>query len=160
MEKSLYEILEIDVDSNDVRIKQAYKKKLLDLHPDKNSESINEAYRINEIQTAYRVLIDPIKRLKYDEELENKCKIQGFYNNGDGLDEYSLDNFHYHEDRHIFTMDCPRCQIGNGFQILEHLLEEYAVKRENGGFNVLLQCTSCSLWLKINFNIVEESDSP
>jgi DnaJ family protein A protein 5 len=49
------------------RIKKAYRKKALELHPDRNYGNVEEATRLfAEIQSAYEVLADPQERAWYD----------------------------------------------------------------------------------------------
>lgn len=53
------------------RIKKAYRKKALELHPDRNYGNVDEATRLfAEIQSAYEVLADPQERAWYDSHSE------------------------------------------------------------------------------------------
>jgi DnaJ family protein A protein 5 len=53
------------------RIKKAYRKKALELHPDRNYGNVEEATRLfAEIQSAYEVLADPQERAWYDSHSE------------------------------------------------------------------------------------------
>ena len=50
-----------------IRIKKAYRKKALELHPDRNLGNIEDATRLfAEVQSAYEVLSDPQERAWYD----------------------------------------------------------------------------------------------
>lgn len=164
MNKSHYEVLSVEAGASLFQIKRAYRERLLDTHPDKKngqqarSQAQTQA-SIEQIQQAYRVLADPTTREQYDRELAESYKKQGFHNTGDGLDEYSLDEFTYDSDTAEFSLTCPRCQTARGFTTDEETLEEHAMERDHGGLQVLLQCSSCSLWLKVNFDIVEEYES-
>lgn len=53
------------------RIKKAYRRKALELHPDRNYGNVEEATRLfAEIQSAYEVLADPQERAWYDSHSE------------------------------------------------------------------------------------------
>lgn len=61
-----YAVLGIDSDASDATIKNAYRKKASEFHPDKNSAPDAPA-KFREIQEAYDLLSDPVKRRDYDE---------------------------------------------------------------------------------------------
>ncbi|GAM87491.1 hypothetical protein ANO11243_055160 [Dothideomycetidae sp. 11243] len=64
---SYYELLSIDRNATDDDIKKAYRRKALELHPDRNFGNVDEATRLfAEIQSAYQVLSDPQERAWYD----------------------------------------------------------------------------------------------
>ncbi|AET37365.1 diphthamide biosynthesis protein 4 Ecym_1110 [Eremothecium cymbalariae DBVPG len=153
MNVSHYSVLGIDSDADSDTIKKAYRRRLLETHPDKKQIS-NESLSVDQLQKAYRVLIDKELRAKYDSELSEGFKKQGFYITGEGLDEYSLDQFEFHEKDRTFTMNCPRCTVNEGFEFNEVMLEGHAVGKQEGGMHVVVQCNSCSLWINVNFDIV------
>ncbi|CCD24364.1 Jjj3p NDAI_0D00500 [Naumovozyma dairenensis CBS 421] len=172
-----YEVLNINSDATLQEIKKAYKQKLLNIHPDKSSTQIlpisittNDltSVSINQIQQAYKILSNESTREQYDEELLETFKKLGYHNHGDGLDEFSLDDFTFDETTCNYNMNCPRCKTLNGFQFNEDSLDEFANTNintntnTNGGssaFQVLAQCNSCSLWLKVNFAIASEDEN-
>lgn len=61
-----YALLGIDSDASVTAIKNAYRKKASEFHPDKNS-SPDAPARFREVQEAYDLLSDTSKRLAYDE---------------------------------------------------------------------------------------------
>lgn len=62
-----YELLGVDRTADDLEIRRAYKKKALELHPDRNFNDEERATkRFAEVQTAYEVLSDPQERAWYD----------------------------------------------------------------------------------------------
>lgn len=64
---SYYELLSIERQATDDEIKRAYRRKALELHPDRNHGREEEATRLfAEIQAAYEVLSDPQERAWYD----------------------------------------------------------------------------------------------
>ncbi|WEW60360.1 hypothetical protein PRK78_005845 [Emydomyces testavorans] len=66
-QKDLYEILGIEPLATTEEIKKAYRKKALELHPDKNYGNVEAATALfAEAQAAYEVLSDPQERAWYD----------------------------------------------------------------------------------------------
>ncbi|KAI1370273.1 DnaJ-domain-containing protein [Hypoxylon crocopeplum] len=62
-----YELLGVDRQAADDKIKKAYRKKALELHPDRNFGDVeNATQRFAEVQAAYEVLSDPQERAWYD----------------------------------------------------------------------------------------------
>ncbi|PHJ15029.1 hypothetical protein CSUI_011159, partial [Cystoisospora suis] len=62
-----YELLEIERSSSLNEIKKAFRKKALQLHPDKNSDRVEEATRLfQQLQEAYECLSNPQERAWYD----------------------------------------------------------------------------------------------
>lgn len=62
-----YEVLEVDRSAADAEIRKAYKKKALELHPDRNFNDVeNATKKFAEVQTAYEILSDPQERAWYD----------------------------------------------------------------------------------------------
>lgn len=72
-----YDILGVDKNINNEELKNNYKKKLLEFHPDKNIDlNTNEEYC--HITQAYQILSNPILREKYNLELELDNSIKEF----------------------------------------------------------------------------------
>ncbi|PYH41159.1 putative C2H2 finger domain protein [Aspergillus saccharolyticus JOP 1030-1] len=66
-----YELLQVARDASGEEIKKAYRKKALELHPDKNFGNIENATKLfAEVQAAYEVLSDPQERAWYDSHRE------------------------------------------------------------------------------------------
>ncbi|KAH9904603.1 DnaJ-domain-containing protein [Xylariomycetidae sp. FL2044] len=62
-----YDLLDLDPQATDDQIKRAYRKKALELHPDRNLGDVeNATQRFAEVQSAYEVLSDPQERAWYD----------------------------------------------------------------------------------------------
>ena len=67
MEKrDYYQILGIGRNADEVEIRKAYKRLALKYHPDRNPNDPKANEKMKEINEAYAVLIDPVKREKYD----------------------------------------------------------------------------------------------
>ncbi|KAI9670109.1 MAG: hypothetical protein M1829_004837 [Trizodia sp. TS-e1964] len=62
-----YELLSVDRHASDDEIKKAYRKKALELHPDRNFGNIENTTKLfAEVQSAYEILSDPQERAWYD----------------------------------------------------------------------------------------------
>ncbi|XVF64872.1 hypothetical protein PTKIN_Ptkin09bG0201600 [Pterospermum kingtungense] len=67
--KDYYKILEVDYDATDDAIRSNYIRLALKWHPDKQKEDGNSTTsRFQEINEAYQVLSDPVKRREYDKK--------------------------------------------------------------------------------------------
>jgi curved DNA-binding protein len=65
--KDYYKILGVDRNANEDEIKRAYRQLALKYHPDKNPGDKRAEERFKEINEAYDVLGDSVKRSKYDQ---------------------------------------------------------------------------------------------
>lgn len=156
MEKSYYEILGVDITSTDDVIKLAYKRRLLETHPDKKTHK--NAYNpntneVNLIKDAYRVLSDSELRTEYNEQLDRKTKTQGLIVNGEGLDIHGLEEFE--EIDGDFYKSCPRCTSNKAMKLTEEDLINGTTDGD-GNYEVIVQCSDCSLWIKVQY--AEEVD--
>ncbi|XWS25356.1 hypothetical protein CRYUN_Cryun27aG0062000 [Craigia yunnanensis] len=67
--KDYYKILEVGYDSTEDVIRSNYIRLALKWHPDKQKDDGNRAtLRFQEINEAYQVLSDPVKRREYDKK--------------------------------------------------------------------------------------------
>lgn len=170
-QKTYYEILNVKPDVATVALRQIYKKLLLSTHPDKqvdqneigkdnNEPNTNKQnITIDEITRAYKVLSDAKLRVEYDNKLLEQGKKNGLYKFGEGIDEFSLDSFEFDETTEEYIRNCPRCHDQDGFKLTDTLLEDYGVEcegRDDGMLQVIIQCSACSLWIKIHFFAEED----
>lgn len=160
IKKTYYEVLGLESSANDSEIRLAYRSSLLNTHPDKVGNRTNdEGIDITLIKEAYETLIDPKNREKYDSSLKISMQRQGFNINGDGLDSYFLEEFEIVEDGNDvkFYRDCPRCEFPRSIYFSEDDLVENGTEDGEGGFDIVVQCDSCSLWIRIKY--YEDNDS-
>lgn len=69
--ENLYQVLNIENDSNQNKIKQAFRKLSLQYHPDKDKNpEVRDKYKA--ILNAYEILIDPVRKEIYDNQINNK----------------------------------------------------------------------------------------
>ena len=61
-----YAVRGIDSDASNAAIKNAYRKKASEFHPDRNAAP-DAPVKFREIQEAYDLLSDPVKRRDYDD---------------------------------------------------------------------------------------------
>lgn len=66
--KNYYELLEININASDEVIKSAYRALVKKYHPD-NCNGESKEKELSEINEAYEILSDPIKRKEYDSKL-------------------------------------------------------------------------------------------
>ncbi|KAK6197064.1 Diphthamide biosynthesis protein 4 [Scheffersomyces amazonensis] len=163
IQKSYYDILGILPTADEITIKLAYREKLLSTHPDKNTSSISNYINndeINSIKDAYKTLIDPTTRKLYDETLVKSIQRHGFNVTGEGLDNYDLNDFEVKEDNNsiIWYKDCPRCHAIRSISLTEDDLENQGTDDGMGGFDIIVQCSSCSLWIKVKYYEEDEEN--
>lgn len=69
-----YETLDIERDATQEEIREAYKTKILEVHPDKKKHNNNNdsIHTLDEVREAYKTLSNAKKREEYDNTLENE----------------------------------------------------------------------------------------
>eukprot|EP00252_Welwitschia_mirabilis_P000324 TRINITY_DN1035_c0_g1_i1.p1 TRINITY_DN1035_c0_g1~~TRINITY_DN1035_c0_g1_i1.p1 ORF type:complete len:125 (-),score=8.81 TRINITY_DN1035_c0_g1_i1:568-942(-) len=74
--KDYYRILEVDYDASLEAIRANYLRLALKWHPDKQQGQGGATVKFQEINEAYKVLSDPVKRREYD--LNGICDVQDY----------------------------------------------------------------------------------
>ncbi|GKV09457.1 hypothetical protein SLEP1_g20956 [Rubroshorea leprosula] len=82
--KDYYKILEVDYDATEDAIRTNYIRLALKWHPDKQKGEDSATSRFQEINEAYQVLSDPVKRSEYDK----KGMMYGYDNIVEYLNRY------------------------------------------------------------------------
>jgi diphthamide biosynthesis protein 4 len=132
-------------------VKQAYRRALLQHHPDKTATNAKASgVTVDDIALAYKTLADAGLRGEYD------AWLQSLVNNGDsstprprhtGLETIDLDDLDYDATAEIWSRGC-RCGDAKGFTLSERGLEEQADEGE-----IIVGCKGCSLWLRVLFGV-------
>lgn len=151
--RSYYEVLDVSPDASVEDVKVAYKKKLLETHPDKGGRGTDS---IDLIKKAYDVLSVPDRAKAYWEELQESYKKQGFSVTGAGLDVYTLELFLEEEtaDGLWWSRACPRCTSEGAMLLSEEDLEN-GTPDGMGGLQIMVSCGSCSLWITVVYEEAE-----
>ncbi|RXW17432.1 hypothetical protein EST38_g8422 [Candolleomyces aberdarensis] len=69
---SPYELLNVSIEATDQEIKSAYRQRSLKVHPDRNPNNPDAARKFHELNQAYELLLDPLRRLALDAKLRVK----------------------------------------------------------------------------------------
>ncbi|KAF5391676.1 hypothetical protein D9757_002351 [Collybiopsis confluens] len=67
-----YELLDVKVESTDQELRTAYRQRSLKVHPDRNPNNPDAARKFHELNQAYELLLDPLRRLALDAKLRLK----------------------------------------------------------------------------------------
>ncbi|KAF8645670.1 hypothetical protein AX16_007653 [Volvariella volvacea WC 439] len=67
-----YELLDVKTEATDAEIRKAYRQKSLKVHPDRNPNNPDAARKFHELNQAYELLLDPLRRLALDAKLRAK----------------------------------------------------------------------------------------
>lgn len=159
-----YEILECSRLSTQEQIKQNYHRLLLIYHPDKILDDENNGDKFIKIQTAYKLLSNPVERKTYDsilKQIDLKKKGEEFENCDNTIENLFVlslkTDFEYDSNLMEYSRSC-RCGSFyrlNQKQINEILLNQSNYSKSNSSsltvdsFILCLECDSCSLVINI-----------
>ena len=150
-------------------VKRAYRRALLQNHPDKASasaensgaltaETTSRNFSIDQITTAFTVLSSPSQRAAYNAALrlqQHDGDVPGLSTKFQtGVEIVDLDDLPFSETDACWHRAC-RCGNDRGYLFHEQDLEEAGDEGE-----LMVGCMDCSLWLKVHFAVVEDEDEP
>jgi len=85
-ESNYYDLLEVFRDADPGEIKKAFRKKVIEVHPDTGGQTADSGREFIHLKAAYQILSDPFLRQQYDENLhdvnlwkEKAHHIHGFH---------------------------------------------------------------------------------
>lgn len=64
-----YELLDVELETSEADIRKAYRSRSLKVHPDRNPNDPNAAKKFHQLNQAYELLLDPLRRLALDAKL-------------------------------------------------------------------------------------------
>ena len=70
-ESNYYELLEVFRDADPDEIKKAFRKKVIEVHPDTGGQTADSGREFIHLKAAYQILSDPFLRQQYDENLHD-----------------------------------------------------------------------------------------
>ncbi|KAF9051567.1 DnaJ domain-containing protein [Panaeolus papilionaceus] len=82
-EQNPYELLGVKLEATDQEIKTAYRQRSLKVHPDRNPNNPDAARKFHELNQAYELLLDPLRRLALDAKQRVKQARAERYKNYD-----------------------------------------------------------------------------
>ena len=142
------------------QVKAAYRRALLQHHPDKKVQTPpsrptrngeRSPVTVDEIALAYKVLSEPALRAEYNRWLETDDS--GADTNSrvhhTGLETVDLDDLAFDPASSLWSRSC-RCGDERGFIVTEAELEKNV---EDG--ELFVGCKGCSLWLRVLFGVEE-----
>lgn len=134
-------------------LRQAYKRALLQHHPDKHAatgtEKRSHTLTVDQLSEAFRVLSDPDLRSQYDRKLrlERQNGLANVATRHTGMETVDLEELDFNEESSTWVREC-RCGSKPAYIVTEAELEK------NADFGELITgCKGCSLWLKVLFTV-------
>lgn len=141
-------------------IKRAYRRALLQNHPDKATSSQKptvpeRAYSIDQITKAFNILSSPAQRAAYDTSLRLQSNPEG-HGLGTkfqtGVENTDLDDLDFDAQEECWYRSC-RCGNERGYLFQEDDLVEVSDEGE-----LMVGCLDCSLWLRVHFAVIEDEE--
>ncbi|KAK3310013.1 uncharacterized protein B0T15DRAFT_564162 [Chaetomium strumarium] len=157
-------------------VKRAYRRALLNHHPDKTKHqhqhqnqqqgntTVPTSFTVDQISSAYATLSRPGQRKAYDRtlQLQRQAQQQGPSTAGGtpsdfqtGIENVDLDDLASDGEADGTTGWYRACRCGNprGYHFTEADLEDAADLGE-----LMVGCTDCSLWLRVHFAVVDDAE--
>lgn len=139
MKTCYYELLGVEPTASESELKRAYRRKALQLHPDKNPQDVEGANaRFTLVSAAYEVLSDPQERSWYDSHKSQILRDDNDGPSGTGDDSYemvlpsiSVDEILWYFNPTLYTaMDDS---ISGFFNVISRLFERLAAEEVTHG---------------------------
>lgn len=134
-------------------LKSAYRKALLQHHPDRKSEEEKaNLFTVDQVIEAYDTLSNPGSRHRYYEILSQRRSKSGLAKGVErsAVETVDLEDLQYQDSPQGEIWEKP-CRCGSTYQVSEKQLEEAASDGE-----IVVGCRGCSLAIKVVFGAVEE----
>eukprot|EP01122_Echinamoeba_exundans_P001131 TRINITY_DN11080_c0_g1_i1.p1 TRINITY_DN11080_c0_g1~~TRINITY_DN11080_c0_g1_i1.p1 ORF type:complete len:148 (-),score=7.84 TRINITY_DN11080_c0_g1_i1:37-480(-) len=143
--ENYYALLGVPVDADVELITKAYRRRALELHPDKNSPAAPTNTSFQLLSEAYQTLKDEESRRQYDKMQQVALTSQGPARIAAELD---LDEMEELTSNDGFTYWRSSCRCGDYYSITEMQLDE--------GQDTV-QCPSCSLVIRVLYSPLDPS---
>ncbi|CAH0049446.1 unnamed protein product [Clonostachys solani] len=140
-------------------IKRAYRRALLQNHPDKAAQSPASTFHsVDQITAAYTVLSSPRDRAAYDASARlsqhgSQDPTTTSVQFRTGVENVDLDDLPFDEGKDVWYRSC-RCGNDRGYVFGEDDLEEVGDEGE-----LMVGCLDCSLWLNVHFAQVDNDET-
>lgn len=150
---NFYEILQVSPNATKSEIKKAYHKLVIQYHPDKNND-INSSKKFHQIQTAYEILSDDVKRKEYDnmsnaERLHLYDVIKQYFTDIKPQYSYIYDSiidFIYSNKEDEFKKDINNLNITNIFsKAIEKIKTNTIIKEQSKKKNIEVNSNKITL---------------
>ena len=147
--KSYYDVLGISEKASSQEIKAAYRELMKKYHPDKNPDDKEAIKKSQLINQAYAVLVDPIKRVEYDNLQEMQYQESRAY----GQTKYASQNYDQYADNlpNISCEMCGRKDPTLRVTIFVWVISLLFFTSKNGWGHIL--CSRCRIKYSLLFNI-------
>lgn len=159
MKTCYYELLGVQTSASDAELKRAYRRKALELHPDKNSHDIEGAtQRFALVRLAYEVLSDPDDRAWYDSHRSQILRDDepGYDNEDNLVVSISVEEIYkYFNPTYYSKMDNS---IDGFYSIVSRLFELLAAEEVTHGKSQRLANFDSYFDDALNVNVVEKSN--
>ena len=155
---ALYRVLGVSQGVSPNDLKAAYRRELLECHPDKAAAGEEESARerFDVVKDAYERLSDPNTRREYDRSLHVQEMV------AQNAELVPLATMTFDDEEGAY---CRTCRCGGEYAIYEEeVLGQGTGLMEGAGMNlcalVVVQCTSCSIHIKVDCSSSTTSSSP
>jgi len=91
-ESNYYDLLEVFRDADPGEIKKAFRKKVIEVHPDTGGQTADSGREFIHLKAAYQILSDPFLRQQYDENLHDVNLWKEKSNHIHGFHRFNLQN--------------------------------------------------------------------